>query len=68
MGEISEETIQLKQNRAFQLGDESRVGFWKDAWCDENSLCLTFPSLFEVARSKGAKVVEQWEGSGLEGG
>ena len=56
--EISKETTQLK----------SRVRFWEDAWCDETPLCLSFPYLFEVTRSKGAKVMEFWEGSGTEGG
>ena len=66
--EISKETTQLKQNCAFELGNGSRVRFWEDAWCDETPLCLSFPSLFEVTRSKGAKVMEFWEGYGTEGG
>ena len=66
--EISKETTQLKQHYAFELGDGSRVKFWKDAWCDVTPLCLSFPSLFEVTRAKGAKVMELWEGSETEWG
>ena len=39
----------------------SRVKFWEDSWRDKTPLCLSFPSLFEVTRTKGAKVMELWE-------
>ena len=35
---------------------------WRDP------LCLSFPSLYEVANLKGARVAELWEGLGSEGG
>ena len=66
--EIIKEAMQLKQNCSFDLGDGCKVRFWEDAWCDEIPLCLSFPSLFEVANSKGARLVELWEGLGSEGG
>ena len=65
--ESSKETTQLKQHCAFKLSDGNKVRFWEDAWCDETPLCLSFPSLFEVTRTKGAKVMELWEGSVTEG-
>ena len=58
----------MKQNYAFELGNGSIVKFWEDAWCDETPLCLSFPSLFEVTISNGAKVMELWEGSRTKGG
>ena len=65
--EISKETIQLKQNCTFELGDGCRVRFWEDAWCDGTPLSMSFPSLFEVARSKGANVAKLWEGQDWRG-
>ena len=66
--EISKETTQPKQNCAFELGDGSRVRFSEDACCDETPLCLSFPSVFEVTRTKGAKVMELWKGFETKGG
>ena len=57
----------MKQHCVFELGDGSIVKFWEDVWCDETPLCLSFPSLFDVTRTKGVKVMKLWEGSETEG-
>ena len=41
--------------------------FWKDKWCGEEPLCITFPSLFALASSKVKWVVDVWNSS-VEGG
>ena len=33
---------------------------WKDNWCGEEPLSLTFPSLFSVATNKEAMVADYW--------
>ncbi|RVW69132.1 Cycloartenol Synthase [Vitis vinifera] len=36
-------------------GNGRKVRFWKDKWCEEESLCITFPSLFALAISKSSR-------------
>ena len=50
------------------LGNGRRVFFWKDNWCGEEPLSLTFPSLFSVATNKEAMVADYWNPIGEEGG
>ena len=38
------------------VGNDRRVRFWKDFWCGEEPLAITFPSLFSLAVNK--EVVE----------
>ena len=59
--EICKEALQLKLNSEFVVGDGSMVRFWEDVWCSPNPLCNTFPMLYSLADSKGAKVDEVWE-------
>ena len=50
----------------FDLGDGHRIRFWEDTWCGDAPLSENFPSLYSIANSKGAKVVDVWEfGGGL---
>ena len=58
----------LFQNAAVSLGNGRRTSFWEDSWCGEEALCLTFPSLFNVAAHKEARVAEVWNCSRLNGG
>ena len=53
--------IQMRQDCSIEIGNERKVRFWEDVWCEEAPLCSSFPSLYEVASSKGAKVEEMWE-------
>ena len=36
----------------FVVGNERRVKFWRDSWCEDERLCVSFPSLFILASSK----------------
>ena len=57
------------QNKVvFSMGDGRRVKFWKDKWCGNFALCDFFPSLYALAASKEAWLVELWDSSGEEGG
>ena len=40
----------------FVVGNGRRVKFWRDRWCGDEPLCLSFPSLFTLASSKEAWV------------
>lgn len=31
------------------VGNGQRVNFWKDGWCGDSPLCVSFPTLFAVA-------------------
>ena len=42
------------------LGNGRRVCFWKDFWCGEQPLSITFPSLFSLAVNKEALVADLW--------
>ena len=66
--EISKEGLLLLKNVSFFVGDGKGVRFWKDIWCGNNSLCEGFPSLFALAVSKEAWVVDCWDSMGEEGG
>ena len=49
------------------IGDGSIVSFWKDLWCGEVALCMTYPTLFSLAIRKEALIREVWDISN-EGG
>ena len=40
----------------FRVGDGKRVRFWKDRWCGEEPLAMTFPKPFSIAPDKEAWV------------
>ena len=42
-------------------GNGRRVKFWKDKWCGEEPLCMSFPSLYALALSKEAWVADFWD-------
>ena len=53
---------------SFLVGNERRLKFWKDKWCGDEPLSVSFPSLFALATSKEAWVVDLWShsnGSGI---
>ena len=43
------------------MGDGKRVRFWKDRWCGEEPLVVTFPELLSIATNKEALVDQLWE-------
>ncbi|RVW18195.1 Transposon TX1 uncharacterized 149 kDa protein [Vitis vinifera] len=42
-------------------GDDTRVKFWKDLWCENQSLEEAFPTLFNLSINKDRWVAEAWE-------
>ena len=66
--EISKEGMLLNQHYSVKLGDGIKARFWEDEWCGEALLCSSFPSLYDMVSSKGARVVDLWVNSGFEGG
>ena len=66
--EISKEGLLLLNNVSFSVGDGKRVRFWKDTWCGNTPLCEAYPSLFDLAVSKDARVVDCWDSMGEVGG
>ena len=48
----------------FQIGNGSRVLFWKDVWCGESALKSQFPVLYRLARFKEATVDQMLSRSG----
>ncbi|WVZ88927.1 hypothetical protein U9M48_035394, partial [Paspalum notatum var. saurae] len=43
---------------SFRIGDGTQVRFWEDTWCGNQPLKLSYPSLFSIARKKGATVAD----------
>ena len=66
--DIRREALQLKKDCKLILGEGDRIRFWEDIWYGENLLCTSFPTLYAVATSKGAKVGEVWERTRGRGG
>ena len=66
--EIRKEWTHLFQNTYLDLGNGSRISFWKDAWCGEEALSLMFPNLFRLTAQKNAKAADLWNWEGGEGG
>ena len=62
--EICKEALFIKNNCLVKIGDGSKARFWEDWWCGEAPLSYSFPSLYRLANSKGAKVAELWVASG----
>ncbi|RVW82307.1 putative ribonuclease H protein [Vitis vinifera] len=61
-GEEQGDGVQRKQG-----GRRMVIKFWKDIWCGDEPLCVSFPSLFALAVSKDAWVKDVWrcnEGGG----
>ena len=52
----------------FFIGNGRRVNFWKDIWCEDETLCNAFPSLFDLEAHKDAMVADVWDGKREERG
>ncbi|WVZ69841.1 hypothetical protein U9M48_018567 [Paspalum notatum var. saurae] len=50
---------------SFHIGDGTQVRFWEDTWCGNQPLKLSYPSLFSIARKKGAIVADVMSSSPL---
>ena len=49
------------QNAAFVIGDGRRINLWSDVWCGGEALGDRFPTLFNLATNKEAKVADIWD-------
>ena len=65
---IRKEWLTFSHNSISDLGNGRRLGFWKDPWCDETVLCYAFPTLFNLAAHKDARVADVWDFSTVDGG
>ena len=65
--EIRKEGSLLLKNITFSMEEGRRVKFWKDIWYGNNSLREAFPSLFALADSKDAWVIDCWDSLGEKG-
>ena len=65
--DIRKEWLTFSQN-TISSGNGRRLGFWKDSWCGETVLCNAFPTLFNLAAHKDARVADVWDSSREEGG
>ena len=66
--DIRKEWLTFSKNTISSLGNGRRLGFWKDPWCNETVLCNEFPTLFNLAVHKDARVADVWDSSREEGG
>ena len=57
----------MKDKFVFSVGNGRRVRFWKDSWCGDEALSMSFPSLYTLATFKEAWVVQVWDTLGEDG-
>ena len=43
---------------SFKVGDERRIRFWEDAWCDGVPLSNCFADLFRISSASNVSIVE----------
>ena len=46
---------------SFLVGNGLRVRFWRDRWCGDSPLCVSFPSLIALIDDKAGWVVDIWD-------
>ena len=57
----------FRSHSRFIIGDGTKVKFWKDLWCGNQSLEEVFPILFNLSVNKEGWVAEAWEEDGVRG-
>ncbi|RVW81059.1 hypothetical protein CK203_045380 [Vitis vinifera] len=57
----------FRSHSRFLVGDGTRVKFWKDLWCENQSLEEAFPILFNLSVNKEGLVAEAWREDGAGG-
>ena len=65
--EIRKEWESFFPNTMCSVGNGRRVHLWKDFWCGEQPLSITFPSLLSLAVNE-ALVADSWDPVGEKGG
>ena len=51
----------------FIVGNGRKAKFWKDLWCEDQTLKEVFPNLFRLAVNKDERVFDAWEEGGEVG-
>ena len=46
---------------SFSVDNGQRVRFWRDRWCGDSPLSVSFPTLFDLAIDKEAWVMDFWD-------
>ena len=54
----------IKNRSHFIIGNGRRAKFWRDLWCEDQTLEEAFPNLFSFVVNKDGGVVEAWEEGG----
>nr|CAN70181.1 hypothetical protein VITISV_000006 [Vitis vinifera] len=57
----------FQSHSCFIVGDDTRVKFWKDIWCENQSLEEAFPTLFNLSVNKEGWIAEAWQEDGVGG-
>ena len=60
-------SCKVKTRLHFQTWGKKENQILGRCWCGEVSLCASFPTLYNIAKTKGAKMAEVWESSGEDG-
>lgn len=55
---ICKDWTSFKRFISFDVGDGSRVNFWHDIWCGDQTLKEVFPTLFATACNPEAMVAD----------
>ena len=51
----------VSDRMVFKVGNGRKVRFWRDRWCGDSPLCMSFPSLFALPVEKEAWVADIWD-------
>ena len=54
----------IRGRSRFLVGNEKKVKFWKDMWCEDQMLKEAFPNLFLLAVDKDGWVSDAWKEGG----
>ena len=51
----------VSDRMVFIVSNGRRVRFWRDGWCGDSPLCMSFPSLFDLTVEKEVWVIDIWD-------
>ena len=51
----------------YSMNNGRRMRFWKDKWCRDVLLCVSFPFLYALAVAKEVWVADAWDSSVEDG-
>jgi hypothetical protein len=64
-GRISGKDERISRYTKFEVGNGSRISFWRGKWCRDVALKVAFQVLFGIARVKDASVANHLEFLGV---